>query len=251
MKEYFRLQNKRLNRALIDFGIPLVIAYVIVPIIFVFLSNHLFSITVFAGYVYVFVALIFISGISERKRNSFLMSIFDKKKYLKLRVVENLVCCSPFLIFLLYKQVFVLVVVLLILAILMVFFNYSIATNFAMPTPFGKKPFEFAIGFRKTFFVFPFAYFLAIMSIRVDNFNLGVFSMILVTLVCLSYYSKPERKYFVWNFKMSSKKFLQEKIKNGMLFLTILNAPILAALLIFYIFFYSQSLKKLNTVLND
>ncbi|MBK7030860.1 MAG: hypothetical protein IPH45_17355 [Bacteroidales bacterium] len=59
--------------------------------------------------------------------------------------------------------------------------NFSFTThnsrwNFTIPTPFSKHPFEFAVGFRKTFLAWLFAYFLTIMAISVGNFNLGVFS---------------------------------------------------------------------------
>jgi hypothetical protein len=41
--------------------------------------------------------------------------------------------------------------------------------------PFYKYPFEFTVGFRTNYFMFFITYFLAIMAIHVDNFNLGIF----------------------------------------------------------------------------
>jgi hypothetical protein len=185
-------------------------------------------------------------------------------------------------------------------------FNFSTNLNVTIPTPFSKKPFEFTVGFRKTFYVFPIAYFLAYISISVGNFNLGVFSMLLIGLTCFSFYSKIENDYFVWNYNLSSKEFLIEKTKTCLIFFTLLSLPIIIALsisffkeidilivflllcyaylttiifakyssfpnemnmsqgiliaisfmfppilLIFIPLFYSQSIKKLNTVLND
>ena len=185
-------------------------------------------------------------------------------------------------------------------------FNFSTNLNVTIPTPFSKNPFEFTVGFRKTFYVFPIAYFLTYISVTVGNFNLGVFSMLLIGITCFSYYSKTENEYFVWNYKLSSKEFLIEKTKTCLIYFTTLSLPVIIALsisffreidiliifillcyayltaivlakyssfpnemnmsqgiliaisfmfppilLVFIPIFYSQSVKKLNTVLND
>ncbi|MFB1041191.1 MAG: ABC transporter permease, partial [Polaribacter sp.] len=178
--------------------------------------------------------------------------------------------------------------------------------NVTIPTPFSKKPFEFTVGFRKTFYVFPIAYFLTYISVSVGNFNLGVFSMLLIGITCFSYHSKTENEYFVWNYNLSSKEFLLKKIKTCLTYFSVLSLPIIITLgisffnqidilivfiflsyayltaiifakyssfpneinmsqviliglsfifppilLIFIPLFYSQSIKKLNTILND
>jgi len=46
MKKYFQLQVKILNRRMIDFGLPVLIGYAILPVVFVLLSNYLFEKTV-------------------------------------------------------------------------------------------------------------------------------------------------------------------------------------------------------------
>jgi len=237
MKEYFQLQFKMLNRKVIEFGLPLLIGYSLLPLVFFLLSNYLFSKTEFAIYLYGFIALSFVSKLSEPKRNDFLKSIFNKRDYLKLRVIENLIYSMPFLFFLLYKGVFFFVLLLSLLAIFIALFNFSTNLNFTIPTPFGKKPFEFLVGFRKTFFIFPIAYFLTHISISVGNFNLGIFSMLLIGVICLSYYSKLENEYFVWNFNLSSKEFLLEKTKTSLINFTLLSSPIIIA---FSIFFFNE-----------
>ncbi|NDV41985.1 ABC transporter permease [Muricauda sp. 40Bstr401] len=235
MKEYFRLQSKILNRKFIDFGLPLLVAYTLLPILFVWFSNFLFAKTEFAGYVYPIIALGPILRMSEPKRNDFLKTVFSRQDYFKLRLVENLICCIPFLAFLIYQRLLIIAMVLLLLAILMARFNMDTKTNFTIPTPFGKKPFEFTVGFRKTFLAFAIAYLLTFISIMVHNFNLGGFSLILVVLVCFSYYSKPENVYYVWNFSTSSKTFLFGKITTCLTNFTLLGLPIVIALSIFFI----------------
>ncbi len=160
MKEYIQIQFKMLNRKMIEFGLPLLIGYSLLPLIFILLSNYLFSKSEFASYAYGLIALGLISKLSEPKRNDFLKSIFSKRSYLKLRVVENLIYSIPFLFFMAYKGLFVFVLFLSALAISIALFNFSTNLSFTLPTPFGKKPFEFIVGFRKTFFLFPIAYFL-------------------------------------------------------------------------------------------
>ena len=234
MKEYFQLQFKMFNRKMIEFGLPLLIGYSILPIVFFLLSKSLFSKTEFAIYLYGFIALSFVSKLSEPKRNDFLKSIFNKPNYFKLRVIENLIYSMPFLFFLLYKGLFFFVLILSLLAIFIALFNFSTNLNLTIPTPFGKKPFEFTVGFRKTFYVFPVAYFLTYISISIGNFNLGIFSMLLIGIICLSYYSKIENEYFVWNFNLSSKEFLLEKTKMSLINFTLLSSPIIIALSIFF-----------------
>ncbi len=164
MEEYFLLQHKILNRKLIDFGVPIWVGYILSPIVFVVLSSFLFYKTEFAGYIYVFIALGLISKLSEPKRNDFLKAIFSKCDYLKIRLFENWIIGVPFIIFLIYKESYLFALILVVLSAIVGLFNFNINTNFTIPTPFGKYPFEFAVGFRKTFFIFPIAYFLTFMS---------------------------------------------------------------------------------------
>ncbi len=306
MKEYFQLQIKILNRRMIDFGLPILIGYAILPFVFVLLSNYLFEKIEFANYVYGLVALIFVSKLSEPKRNDFLKSIFNTYNYKKLRILENIIYCLPFTLFLIYKKQFVFSILFNLSVISTMLFNFCTNLNAVIPTPFGKKPFEFTEGFRKSFYVFPIAYFLTYISVSVGNFNLGIFSMLLIGIICFSYYSKIENDYFVWNYNLSPKKFLLEKTKTCVLFFTILILPIIITLgfsfinqidilivfillcyaylttiifakyssfpnemsisqgiliglslvfppilILFIPLFYSQSIKKLNTILND
>ncbi|MEZ4874895.1 MAG: ABC transporter permease [Flavobacteriaceae bacterium] len=306
MKEYFQLQFKMLNRKMIDFGIPFLIGYTLLPFVFILLSNYLFEKTEFANYAYGLLAISFVSKLSEPKRNDFLKSIFNKDKYRKLRIIENLIYCLPFTLYLIYQKQFIVSALLNLCLIIIALFNFSTNLNVTIPTPFNKKPFEFTVGFRKTFYVFPIAYFLTYISVSVGNFNLGVFSMLLIGFTCFSYYSKIENEYFVWNYNLSSKEFLIEKTKTCFIYFTFLSLPIIIALsisffreivilivflllcyaylttiifakyssfpnemnmsqgvliaisfmfppilLIFIPLFYSQSIKKLNTILND
>lgn len=232
MKEYFQLQFKILNRKIIAFGMPVFLAYIFVPIIFVLFSDYMFSKIEFSRYVYMIIALSFVSKLSEIKRNDFLKSIFKRTGYLKIRLLENLIYMLPFVFFLTYKNQFIFAFLLIIFALFLVFIKSSFAIT--IPTPFAKKPFEYVVGFRNTFFVFPIAYFLGYISVMVSNFNLGVFSMLLIGIICLTYYSKTETKYYVWSFNLSPKEFLIQKVEICLMYFTALNMPVLLILCVFF-----------------
>ena len=215
---------------MIDFGMPLFIGYTVLPLVFIFFSNYLFEKTEFANYAYGLLALSFVSKLSEPKRNDFLKSIFNANDYKTLRILENIIYCLPFTLFLVYQKQLAFSGILNLIVITVALFNFRSKFNATIPTPFGKKPFEFSVGFRRTFYVFPIAYFLTYISISVGNFNLGVFSMLLIGVTCFSYYSKLENEYFIWNYNLSSKEFLKEKTKTCLLFFTFLSLPIIMAL---------------------
>jgi hypothetical protein len=303
---YFKLQFKMLNRKIIDFGIPLLIGYTLFPFVFILMSNYLFKKTEFANYIYLLSALSIITKLSDSKRNDFLKSIFKKNKYRKLRAIENIIYALPFTLFLIFINQFVFSAILNLLVILITLVSFNRNLNVTIPTPFSQKPFEYTVGFRKTFFVFPIAYFLTYISVTVGNFNLGIFSMLLIGITCFSYYPKIENEYYIWNYNLSSKEFLLEKTKTCLINFTLLSLPIVVTLgilffdqldilmvfflasyayltaiifakyssfpnemnmsqgiliaislmfppilLIFIPLFYSQSIKKLKSVLND
>jgi len=188
----------------------------------------------FAPYIYILVSLSFTSKLSEIKRNDFLKICFGNKQYKNVRILENLIITLPFVLFLIYKQLFYLTIILVIITVLMALLSSKATYNITIPTPFYKKPFEFTVGFRNTFFMFFVAYGLAIIAVAVDNFNLGVFSLILIFFTILSYYLKPEDEYFVWSYSLTSSKFLIEKVQIALLLSSYLCFPVFILLSIFY-----------------
>lgn len=217
-----------------EIGFPPFIGYLLAIIVFYLFSDFLFSKTEYAAFYYGFISISFISKLNEKKQNDFLKSIFSYRDYTIVRNIENFIVALPFLVFLFYKHSFLSVLVVLLSSVLLSVIDFNKETNYTIPTPFSKKPFEFIVGFRRTFFIFPFAYFLTYLSISVSNFNLGVASLLLISIVILTYYSKPENEYYVWNFKLSSKDFLKNKIRTGFIYLTFLNIPIVISLVVYF-----------------
>ncbi|GJM31568.1 MAG: hypothetical protein DHS20C18_05690 [Saprospiraceae bacterium] len=234
MTHYFKLQYKMLNRHLSEFGVHPVVGYLLGLLCFVGLSVYLFYKTAFASYIYVFLAISLLVNPGKTKRNDFLKSCFSKLDYLKTRLLENLILVAPFVGFLLYRACFGEALVLLIGSGGMAFLNFSRPFTQVLPTPFYKQPFEFTVGFRRTFLVIFFAYFLTYMAIAVNNFNLGIFAILLVLFTCLSYYFNPENRFFVWIFSLSPRNFLWQKIKVALLSATLLCLPIDLCLAVFF-----------------
>ncbi len=234
MKEYFILQYKMTNRRLKDFGIKPVFGYLLIFAAFPTLSLFLFYQTKFAPYIYLFISLSLTSQLSETGRNDFLKLCFKNAHYKLVRIIENLLSSIPFLLFLIYKQFFIGSIILFILSLIFGLSNLKTSLNYTIPTPFYKKPFEFTVGFRNTFYLFLIAYLLTFIAITVDNFNLGIFSLLLVFLVTLTFYLKPENEYFVWSFALTPQQFIMGKIKTSLLFTSIISIPVVVTLCLFY-----------------
>lgn len=231
---YIKLQYKLNNRNFKEIGVNPILAYLIFLSAFILISLVLFKKTEFAALSIVLISLFFTAKLSEKNRTDFLKIIFNKIDFSKIRIVENVLTSLPFLIFLIFKSCLWEALLLTILTILLPFYRFNTPLILTIPTPFSKRPFEFLVGFRKTFYLFPIVFILTYISIYVNNFNLGIFSMLLVFLICLSYYRTAENEYFVWSFKKSPQRFLYEKMKIAIWYSTFLVFPIVVVLSAFY-----------------
>ena len=247
MIEYFKLQFTLTERKLYDAtGLNSCLVAVICLLLFVGISIGLFRITgKYASYWYILCSLYFTLPLGEIKRNDFLKSCFSQRDYVIVRLFENLMVSLPFVVFLLFRclssdsinallQSSIAILLLVATSSILSLFNFKFTNNITVPTPFYKKPFEFIIGFRCSFMFYIIPYILAIIAIRVDNFNLGAFSLIFVFIVSAHYYLKPENEYFVWIHSFTPAGFLMEKIKTAILHSFFLGLPVLVLLSVFY-----------------
>lgn len=230
MKEYFRLQFRMMNRKFRDAGILPIFAHPILIAGFITISFYLFQRIEYAQYLYLSVAIFFVFKLSEERRNDFLKICFGDGNFGKIRVTENLIISAPFAIFLCIENFFTAAIALLTLAVFLALIEFRRTLNFTIPTPFYKKPFEFTVGFRKTFYLFPAAYLLTFKAVSVNNFNLGVIILMFCFAVLMNYYSKPENEYYVWSYSLNARRFLFEKIKIALFYSTLLNFPIVLIL---------------------
>jgi hypothetical protein len=227
LKQYFILQFKMINRKFSDSGVWPVMGYFISCIIFTGLSVYLFAKTEQAVYVYTLAAVMFAGRLSETRRNEFLKICFGDFRLKQIRMLENMLAVTPFLLFLCFKQLWLIALLVSVLSVLLALASFSTSLNFSIPTPFYNRPFEFTVGFRNTFYLFLVAYVLAGIAAGVGNFNLCIFALLLVFAVTLSYYANPENEYYVWSHSCSPTQFLIGKLKTALLYVTLLVLPVL------------------------
>jgi hypothetical protein len=232
--QYFSLQFTMIKRHLIDLGVHPFVGIVFLTLFFYGLSFYVFTKTEYAHYLYLLAALSMMAKYAENDRKDFLKFTYPVDQYYKIRVLENLITALPFVIFLGYKNEFFSILLLVICSIIITFLNVNKKVSFTLPTPFYKRPFEFLVGFRKSLLGFLFAYYLCIMSLVAHNFNLGLFSLALVFLVCLSFYTEIEHEYYVWIYNFSVKQFLFDKLITAVIYSTLIASPIALTILIYF-----------------
>jgi len=104
----------------------------------------------------------------------------------------------------------------------------------AFPTPFSRRPWEFTSGFRKSWPLLLVAAFLLTMGLRVDNFELSIFSACIPGFVAMGYYGKPEPGFYVWVHTFTPRGFLHRKLALGCTQLFLLGLPFLVAVLVYF-----------------
>ncbi len=234
LQHYFKLQLTRIKRQLIEFGLNPLLGTALIITGFYGFSFYLFTKTAYANYLYCFLALNIILPYSEKSRIQFLKFTYASPCYFQIRITENVITALPFIVFLCFKHDWYPALVLLILSVILCFTSTGKIEPSVIPTPFYKKPFEFIVGFRKYLPGFVFAFFITAMSVVYQNFNLGIFSLILIFLLCLSFYIEPENEFYVWVHQLNVNRFLSDKISTAVLFATLLSLPAAISLLIFF-----------------
>jgi hypothetical protein len=234
LRFYLQLQTKRILRHLKDFGINPAVGIGLVGLFFLFSSYAIFSYTEYAPLLYVVLALSVVNSSASSIRFEMLKMAFSEFDYYKIRSLENLIVVFPFLAYMLFMQAFLSSILLVVVSLLLVFSEKSQSLNLKIPTPFSKTPFEFTIGFRKSILAYLFLYGITGIAVFVGNFNLGIFALFAMMLVCMMFYSIIEPDYYVWVFNNGAKDFLRTKMKEGVFNGLKSSLPIVIALIIFF-----------------
>lgn len=210
------------------------LAIVLLTLAFYGFSFYLFFKTSYAPHFYVFMAWSLISGLGGKERNDFLRLIYSPELYIKLRLIENLICVSPFVLYLLWKMMFFPILIMILGAIMLSFVRWSLESTYVIPSPFSKKPFEFTIGFRRSYFLYFGIFILAIIAASVGNFNLGIFCLLAVFAIAMSHYGFSEPFYYVWIYSFDARQFLLHKIKTALLHSSTLALPVIILLTVLF-----------------
>jgi hypothetical protein len=232
--EYAKLQFRIINRAIDAFGLPPSWGYVLGLALFVAFSGGLFARVAYAEYVYVAVAFSWIARLSETKRNDFLQTCFVGKAYRRVRLFENAIAILPFALFLLIKGAWIGFVLVWVACVAGTFYRVRVGKQAVIPTPFGRVPFEFVIGFRATFLFLFLLYGVSWTAMAVGNGELAVLMILLVFYVCLNYYNTVEADYWVWSHSLTPRQFLHQKIRTAFIQSTWLVLPVCLPMLVVF-----------------
>lgn len=235
LQYYFQLQYLRLSRSLTTLGIQPVLGVSLCLIAFVICSLLIFyKLQQLGPWIYVGIAVIVLISLGSSDRVNQIHILYTNQRYYSIRIIENLIAIFPFVCFLVYKHEFILSIILLILSLFLSFLHFRKHRTKIIPTPFRRFPFEYIIGFRRTFWVICLTYFVVFKSIQVDNYLLGLFAISIIFFVCMSYYQKQEEYYYLWIYTCTTSHFLNRKILISIYSASLLVfLPILAILINF------------------
>lgn len=234
MKFYFQLQFKRIQRKFSDFGVHPTLGILIGILSFILLSAYLFQEIPYAYGIYLVLAFVWLSHLSEKKRNDQLKLIFKSNQYIQIRWIENSLMSIPFILVLSFFGYGLWGFMLIVIAGLLAILNGFKSFGFIVKTPFKRMPFENIVGFRRVYLILIAIYLLLLKSIQVENYNLGLFSLGMVFLIAMSFYIRPEEKYFVWIYSKTPRQFLIGKMRLGLLASSVLSLFPVIALIGYY-----------------
>ncbi len=230
---YFQFQFRRLNRGLIEFGIIPWIAYFLLSFAFVGFSYLLFKRTEYAVYLYSFVSIFYMYTLDDPNKSRFLKNIFSRQDLYLLRCTERLSIALPFIIFLFVMNYFIAPLALILLSFLFALQIRTTDFKFRVPSPFGKYPYEFAIGFRKYYLFLVVLLGTYFIGLFVDNFNLALVSLLSSHLVFIYFYSESEPMYYTWIHHFSPREYIW--YKSGIAtYYSILSSIVFLLILIYH-----------------
>jgi hypothetical protein len=234
LEYYFKLQYWRLKREIKSFGVNPYAGILFYLLSFIAFSELIFKKVNSAPYIYPFIAVIITYTLGEESRNEFLKFIFPDKKYIRIRLAENLLYAIPFSTFLVFKNQYLMSLLTLALSGIMSLLNNVSRIRFQIPSPLSRHPYEFTVGFRRFYLVIIGIYILTFISIYHHNLNLGLFSLVILFLLCLTFYSHLDPIFYVWIHAQSPKIFLIHKIKTALFYGFCLSLVIILPLVYFY-----------------
>lgn len=231
---FFLLQTKRMHRTIRDWGVNPWLVYIGAPILFAGGSIALFSRTAYASWIYLGIAAAVLLQLCSSIRLRFLGQVFKRPTYWRIRMIENMLAITPFVVFLLCRGDVWLVLGLLVFAAAMLPLRMSSAGMRALPTPFSRYPFEFAVGFRNSVGILFIAYMLMIIGMYVGNGYLSIATLVLAIFVCSNYYAWSEPLLYVWVYRLAPGSFLWLKVKVAFRYLAIVLFPMALGIACFF-----------------
>lgn len=231
MRFYFHLQYVRFCRILREEGIHPAWVYLSVFLIFVLLSQLILAWSKVGSWLYIGLAILIFTRL---KHGALVTQVFSKKSIYLLAFFETLVCAIPFIALLLSNQFYLESLLLVPLLFSVSFLKVPDIIMPKIPTPFYRRPFEFVVGFRKSFPLIIVFYAMVVISLLVLNLNLGLVSVLLIYLVIAGYYGNVEPAFLVWTYAFPPTHFLTFKAKTALLYSFLMVLPASLAMMVVF-----------------
>ncbi len=248
MRNYFQLQLRIVQRFLTEWRLAPWLVALVVPVLFVLGSLLLLERTAYAALAIMVLSWSGFAWLSGSQRNYFLRITYPGATYRKIRLWENTVIILPIVLLFVGKGLGAVVrpeasgvawwywgALALVQGLVGTAMAYRVVggrASLKLPTPFSRQPFEFAVGFRRAWWLLVFAIFLLIMGVRAQNFELGAFAWFMTVFGALNFYQKPEPGFYVWVHALSGRQLLLRKLRIGNVHLLILGLPFVLTLLV-------------------
>jgi len=211
MQYYFTLRYKSLLRFMSESEIHPVLGVSLVMAVFCSFCGLLFYKTAYAPYILSAMPLYLGWSVSSVEEREFLSSIYDRRSFQLLRFLEGLLVSLPFVVVLFATGHYLLGAGAVVAGVVSRMLTTKSSLSYVLPTPFGRFPFEFAVGFRRMILVLVGIIGLLTVAIYVDNENLALVCILAVGAMGLSFYSELEASHFVDCHQMTATEFLWHK----------------------------------------
>lgn len=219
MRDHFRLQRTLLERQLIAWRLAPWLVYVVAPLLFVGIGLLLLQRSEYLSWAIVFAGFSAIRPLSSLARNDFFRGLYRGGKYQKIRITENALVLLPFVLFLLVESILLRslscgagALVLGLVGISGAWWTDRPRFARGLPTPFSARPFEYAVGFRKYWWVLLIAIYLLGQGVWVENFELAAFALFVVGMIGAQLVQEPEPGFYVWIYATPARVFLHRKL---------------------------------------
>ncbi|MFD2599257.1 hypothetical protein ACFSQ3_09855 [Sphingobacterium corticis] len=232
MNYYFRLRITLLKRYAEDAGIPFPMAILVATILLALLFSVGQRSPKYYPFVLIGLQFILLKSLSSRTQLLALRQIFSASQYYRIRFLENYLVSLPIIALALVHPQWLLCLAVVIMPGIIVFSGAMAISGLVVPTPFSKKPFEFALLFRKAWWIWMLLHALCLISLLYGNENLAFVLLGATALIALQAYDVVEDEHLVWNYVLSPKRYLWMKFIRGVKDLLIWTLPMLILVLI-------------------
>lgn len=234
---YFELKKRIFARRMKDYGINPWLGVLILIIVFLLFSFLLFQNTkINAAYIYTIIPFVFLLKTNNENETAFFKSIYSKKEFLAIKILQNIIIVFPFVFFLFFKNFIFVGGLLLLGSVFLSFFNFRIKKSQKLKIPFLRNSFEFIVGFRNSFYWIPLLLVFLVIGQVLDNDNFLFLLIGFLFLIFSSYYLNPEPPFYVWVYALTPIEFLFLKFSHAIGNATLIIVPFVLIEVLFFDF---------------